>query len=274
MNGISTINIELTSRCNKDCSMCGRRQLEKTDPEYASKQGDMDWRTFMQIIDDLEPGMIVQLHWNGEPTLYHNLKDAAVAAKKIGCIVSMNTNALTLGDMWKECADLDSITCSIIQGDSPENYSMQYRQISKFLKETARLPMKPIIVLRFLGKVPVIGTFTLLAREYPGRVISAPRVLHAPDMSRVYERRPTVPEIGLCLDLLTHLAIDRHGDVYPCVRMNPDGINCLGNVSENSLFDMINGDDREEIIRLHLEGRRNEVPLCQACHYWGCPTSP
>ena len=40
LNGLGTINIELTSRCNKNCWMCGRR---KVDRELALNYGDMDF---------------------------------------------------------------------------------------------------------------------------------------------------------------------------------------------------------------------------------------
>ena len=32
LNGLGNINIELTSRCDKSCWMCGRRKVEKGFP--------------------------------------------------------------------------------------------------------------------------------------------------------------------------------------------------------------------------------------------------
>jgi radical SAM protein with 4Fe4S-binding SPASM domain len=270
MNGISTINIELTSRCNKQCHMCGRRQLEKENPKWKESQGDMDWRTFRNILPHLEPGMIVQLHWNGEPTLYHNIQDASIALKKIGCIVSMNTNALMLGDHWREFVHFDSIACSVIEGDSSENYIRQMKQITLFLLHTQNIEKPPLIIIRSLGNVP--PGFMSMVFNYTPRVMWATRVLHAPEMSREYRKRPIMPEIGVCLDLLSHLAIDRYGDVYPCVRFNPEKVNCLGNVIETKLCDIANNSLRKGLIHLHLSGRRKEALLCRDCHYWGCPT--
>ncbi len=43
LNGLGTINIELTSRCNKNCWMCGRRKVDREYPELALNYGDMDF---------------------------------------------------------------------------------------------------------------------------------------------------------------------------------------------------------------------------------------
>jgi radical SAM protein with 4Fe4S-binding SPASM domain len=272
MNGISTINIELTNRCNKTCAMCGRRKTEQKHPGIDLFNEDMDWRTFMEILPDIQPGMVVQLHWNGEPSLYPLLKDASLALRKIGAIVCMNTNGLLLEHKWRDYIHFHSVTVSIIQGDTSENYQKQRAGIITFLDGTSKNEyFRPLVVVRALGKVPPY--FIGLPGLYPGRVKYATRVLHAPQMSREYVRKPTMPEIGICLDLLHHPAIDVNGNVYPCVRYNPYGTNKLGNIKEKTLEEIMAGDKRQEIIQAHLAGKRNTVPLCHTCHYWGCPTS-
>ena len=47
--GLANINIELTSRCNKDCWMCGRRRSERDYPELVLKYGDMDFKLVKKI---------------------------------------------------------------------------------------------------------------------------------------------------------------------------------------------------------------------------------
>jgi len=270
MNGISTVNIELTSRCNKDCWMCGRRKYEADGIDL--DPGDMDYRTLMNILPHLEPGMLVQLHWNGEPTLFHILGDVARAVRRRGCIVSMNTNALLLGDRWHECTDLHSVACSIIQNDKAENWERQSEQTLRFLEESESKGSTTIVVLRLLGRINPMYYEAITDRKWSHRVKVATRVLHAPEMSRSYQRRPTMPEAGICLDMLHHIAIDRYGYVYPCVRFNPYGINKLGNVNETPLDRIVNGEKRRFMIDQHAMGLRNSVQLCSACHYWGCPT--
>jgi len=256
MFGISTVNIELTSRCNKDCWMCGRRRQEKLDPDYFATLGNMPLWMVHKIADQLDPGTVVQLHWNGEPTLYPNLHEASKILDIAGMYVCMDTNGLALHEhkldfFW-------SVTVSVVQGDSEENYAQQLRNI-KWLCDI----FHGKINIRELGSVP--------AMVYPDRADVIKRILHAPEMSRDYEKEVTKPEIGVCLDLLHHPAIDRKGNVYPCVRFNPEGKNLLGNVDDKPLSEIFTCDRRLEMIRLHFAGRRHDVDLCNQCDYYGIP---
>lgn len=261
MHGISTINIELTDRCNKNCWMCGRRKNETKD------KGDMDFALVLLIAGQIPPGIVVQLHWNGEPTLYLRLADAIQAFKARGAIVCLNTNGLTIGDQRDVLKRLSTVTVSIIENETEDNKIVQLEQISRFLQ----LPEddRPILNIRALGQVdPIFRYFDAFKK-----VNWVSRILHAPEMSREYRAKPTMPEIGICLDLLHHPAIDRHGDVYPCVRNNPDGINWLGRVGDQAIATILGGPERKELIRRHLAGERNRAPLCQQCDFWGCPTA-
>ena len=51
--------------------------------------------------------------------------------------------------------------------------------------------------------------------------IIATRILHNPLGSFKYKKKPTVPEIGICLEILNHMAISRLGEVSICVRFDP-----------------------------------------------------
>jgi MoaA/NifB/PqqE/SkfB family radical SAM enzyme len=66
LNGLGTINIELTSRCNKACWMCGRRMVDLEYPELALDYGDMDFELLGEIAGQIPPGMITQFHRDGD----------------------------------------------------------------------------------------------------------------------------------------------------------------------------------------------------------------
>ena len=107
--------------------------------------------------------------------------------------------------------------------------------------------------------------------KLPGTI--ARRTLHDPEGSRNYRKPATIPEMGVCLEVISHMAIDRFGDVYPCVRFNPDKHILLGNANDTPLIDIWNGEVRQKLLKEHREGNRNGNELCANCHFWGIPTS-
>ena len=102
--------------------------------------------------------------------------------------------------------------------------------------------------------------------------IIASRILHNPLGSFKYTKNPTVPEIGICLEILNHMEINRFGKVSICVRFDPKGLGIIGDAAVDPLVDIWNGPKRKEWMKYHIEGRRDKVPLCSYCDFWGVPT--
>ena len=262
LNGLSTIHLELTSRCNKSCWMCGRRKIERDYPHLA-EWGDMNWALFKYIAKQIPPGIVVQLHNNGEPTVYSRLGDALKFFKGRN-ITSFNTNGKLLVEKADEIiGNLDTLCISVIEND--DESEEQYDIVRKFLEIKGK--KKPFMIYRLLGKIENRERWEKL----PG--IIANRVLHAPGGSYDYEREVTKPEIGVCWDLLTHLAIDRKGNASICVRFDPHGYGIIGNVKDLSLKEIWNHNVRKTTLKAHLTGRRDLCPLCKSCHFWGIPNS-
>ena len=259
-SGLYCIHLELTSRCNKNCWMCGRRKIDKEYPEIAMNYGDMDFELVKKIANQLPEGTVVQFHNNGEPLLYPRFGEAVnLFTNQIKC---MDTNAKLIVNKSDEIIDnLDSITISVIEND-PEA-DQQYELVKEFLKIKGK--RKPHVIYRCLGKVP-------LERWKALDGIIATRILHDPLGSFKYARNPTVPEIGICLEILNHMAIDRSGKVSICVRFDPKRLGVIGDANNESLLDIWNSSARKDWIKSHIQGKRKEVPLCSYCDFWGVPT--
>ncbi len=260
LNGLGNINIELTSRCDKSCWMCGRRKVEKEFPELALEYGDIDFDLLENISKQLPSNIVVQLHNNGESLLYPRFGDAVRLFNK------QITNIVTNGKLLIEKADeiienLDTITISIIEND-PEADD-QYTIIEKFLKIKGN--KKPFPILRINGLVK-------LERYEKLGLIMATRVLHSPLGSFNYKKNPTIPEIGICLDFLHHLSINNKGEVSICVRYDPERLGVIGDAKEQSLKEIWDSPKRMKWLEYHRQGRRDKVPLCSYCHFWGVPT--
>jgi radical SAM protein with 4Fe4S-binding SPASM domain len=259
--GLTNVNVEITSRCNKDCWICGRRERDRLykDLEY----GDMDFELVKKIAQELPSGVVVQLHNNGEALLYPIFKEAVLLFKDKGMI----TNIVTNGELIVKKADeiinnLDTMSISVFEND-PEA-DEQYKLIVEFLKIKGDKP--PFTSLRFVGRVD--------EEKYKDiDILKIRRLLHSPRGSFDYKRKnPTIPEIGICLDFLNHLAIARNGDVSVCVRFDPHRELVLGNVKDNRLIDLWYSEKKMKMLELHVAGRRKDIPFCNRCHYWGVPT--
>ena len=240
--------------------MCGRRKIDREYPEIAMNYGDMDFELVKRIAEQLPEGIVVQFHNNGEPLLYPKFGEAVRLFKnQIKCV---DTNAKLILDKADEIIDnLDTITISVIEND-PEGDN-QYELVKRFLDIKGN--RKPNVIFRCLGNVDIERW-----RRLKG--IIATRVLHNPLGSFKYQKMPTVPEIGICLEILNHMAISRLGEVSICVRFDPKRLGVIGDANKTPLLDIWNSQKRNEWIRLHVEGRRNQIPLCSYCDYWGVPT--
>jgi radical SAM protein with 4Fe4S-binding SPASM domain len=260
-NGLSVINIELTNRCNKACWMCGRRKIEKDYPELAEQYSDIQFPLLKLIAQQVPDNIVIQFHNNGEPTLYPRLKEALdLFITNIKCF---NTNGKLLVEKASDIIEhLDTLTISVIEND--DTTDEQYEIVKKFLN--IKKNRKPYIIYRLLGEVKDKERWYKL----PGLVCT--RILHSPLGSFEYKKKVTIPEVGICLDLLSHLSIDTKGDVYPCIRFNPNHYNKLGNLTEQRLIELWNSKKRQDMILHHKMGHRNKCELCDKCEFYGCPT--
>lgn len=261
LNGLTTVNVELTSRCNKNCWICGRRRVEKEYPELTLQYGDMDFGLVEKIAAQLPDGIVVQLHNNGEALLYPKFGQAVKLFNR------QITNIVTNGKLLMEKADeiidnLDTLAISVFEKD-PEAKE-QYDIIEKFLNKKG--DRKPYTLLRLNGDVDASPY-----EKFGLRI--ARRILHSPMGSFNYKKRsPTIPEIGICLDFLNHLVINRLGKVSICVRFDPKGLGVIGDANKQSLAEIWNSNIRKEWLGYHKQGRREKIPLCSYCHFWGVPT--
>lgn len=262
-DGLVVCNVELSSRCDKvpGCWMCGRRKLEKEYPELCN-WGDMDFKLVEKISEQLPSNIIIQFHANGESLLYPEFGAAVRLFKnQIKCL---DTNGKLLLEKADEVINvLDTLTISVIQ-DDPEG-DEQYEIVKRFLD--IKKDRKPFMVYRLLGDVENKD------RWYNLQGVVATRVLHDPYGSFNYQKKVTIPEIGICLDLLSHLVIDRNGWTFSCVRFNPYQYNCLGNIRNLSLLEIWNSQLRLDLIKEHIKGDRSGSKLCASCEFYGCPVS-
>src|SRR3990167_4580230 len=125
LTGLSQINIELQSKCDKRtlCGFCGH-QNDKINP---NPKGQMDFRLIHRIASALFPfrvGLVVQFHRDGEPTAYDRLDEVLWLFKPfITSIVTHGENLIAKADeIIDNCT---SLTVSAFNGDPDAEWQLE-----------------------------------------------------------------------------------------------------------------------------------------------------
>lgn len=263
LNGLAQINIELTAACDKRtlCAFCGH-QNDKINP---NRKGEMPFALLCKIRDQLPKGMVVQLHRDGEPTHYSRLGAALLALSPF--IVSIVTHGENLAEKAQEIIDrCTTVTVSVFKGD-PDG-GRQYVNIRDFLR--VKGDRQPQL------NIKIVGDMTDEMESLYG-TLGVPiirRLLHVPQGNHKYFRRsPTIPEHGICADMLHHPSIDWRGRLFICNRLDVRDEGLLGDLNTQSLDELWNGEKRREWLDAHKRGRRDlAAPLCHNCTFWGVPS--
>jgi MoaA/NifB/PqqE/SkfB family radical SAM enzyme len=262
LNALSQINIELTSRCNKSCYFCGHQNPKvNTALEY----GDIDINLLVKIAEQLPPGIIVQFHRDGEPLYYPHFKEAmGIFCDQIRSIV---TNGKLLVEKADEIIDrCETVTVSVFDKD-PDG-DEQLAVLRKFLVE-CKGSRKPVV------NVKIVGTGVDEDRFKQLGVAVLHRSLHSPGSDTHYKRsQPPIPEVGICLDFLSHPSVDWRGDLYICNRLDVGRNGLLGNLNGETLDSLWNSQKRKTMMSHHIDGRRDLAnALCAKCEFYGIPTN-
>lgn len=260
LSGLAQLNIELSSRCDKThlCPMCGHQDQAVNPIQY----GEMDYELLESIRRQLEPGILISFHRDGEPTAYSQLRQALDLFE--GFTTSVVTHGLNLARRADEIIDrCTTLTVSVFRGD--QDRDVQLSVLRDFLARKGA--SAPQVQIKIVGDM---SPEELAPYEALGvRIIK--RLIHVPISNSKYAHRlPTVPEVGICLDALHRPTIDWQGDMFLCNRLDPTGALRLGSVRTHTLHELWNGEVRQRMLDAHKQGRRDLAnPLCAKCEYWG-----
>lgn len=89
-------SFELTSRCPLSCRMCYIHR-EENDCEAIQREKSTDW--WLTLAEQAQKaGMLMLLLTGGEPLLRKDFEEIYLGAKKLGLLVSVNTNGMLIDD--------------------------------------------------------------------------------------------------------------------------------------------------------------------------------
>ena len=116
-------NFELTPRCNMNCKMCYIRMTEKEMALLGRERTVDEW---LDIANQAkEAGTLFLLLTGGEPLLYDGFWELYRELKKMGLLISINTNAVLMtDDIISKFIELPPYKMNVtVYGGSDETYS-------------------------------------------------------------------------------------------------------------------------------------------------------
>lgn len=276
--------LEPTNRCNLRCPLC------PTGEGLERKRGDMPMELYQQILDKLReaPPLLLTLHLAGEPLLAKNIFQMIRMANEAGIQTTLSTNATLLSeDVSRQLieAGLGSIRldfCSdrekFEQVRSGASWDKVYDNIVNLLKLKAELGSeKPIVRIKDVSvsglppreREERIRQLKSLFKDYPIKGYSGLSVHNwagtfaseHEELQKAHHRRSRPHP---CTHLWTSIAITCDGLVVPCCR-DLEAECVLGDLKEQSLLEVWNGERLRSIRRAMIERKLDGVPLCKDC---------
>lgn len=274
--------IEITSRCNFNCTICPHSFMP------LSSLGDMSLSLFERILDQIATSAkVIQLYWMGEPLLNPNVFQMVNLCKiktNAKVIISTNGSMLTeqsISSLVKN--GLDEIVVSVDACDSQKIYSeIRTNGNIKLLNSNIEL------LLKNKGSMHVVLQFIDLFVNKEEREAFANKWKNADcdiSFSCLYTWANQLPSLRLASD---HLSPVQYKKRIPCedlwnkMTINHAGLisiccfdwrlsNIIGNCTKDSLIDIWNGDIINKLRVLHKKGDFQKILLCKGCEAWAEP---
>lgn len=246
MKKFSKIYIEITNKCNMNCSFCSKTLREDKF---------MTVQEFEKIAKEVSKfTSLIALHIKGEPLLHPQLKEILSISEKYNLKVNITTNATLLNKQLDTILTSKSIRQINISLHSAEqsgidenkyitnifnaidnicentNIIVSYRLWN--LKDLKNNNINYNILLK-LGNKYKIENIVEKAQEHEF-IKLAKNVFLNQDIEFEWPNinKEIISKIGKCYGLRNHIGILSNGDVVPCC-LDADANICLGNILKN-----------------------------------------
>jgi len=279
----SMVLVEVTSDCTLNCVMCPRSRIE-------NRAGYMHFNVFKKVIDECSRhSSFEELLFSGigEPLLHPQILEMGDLAKKKGLPkVRLTTNATLLtvqrteeilkGGAFDEIGfSLDALTEETYKKiKKSSNFHTVQGNIAHFLKRKGNIG-RPFVSLHILKMRDTISEVDGFIKKWLPELGKGDHILikDVHDFAgQVEGRTPEGQQEYLetrkpCRQLWNFLYVSWDGDVMPCC-MDPLRRLKIGNLNQSSLQELWNGQLIQKIRHIHLQGKYEEIPLCNRCAYW------
>jgi len=270
-------NIETTNACNLNCKMCPRKDSNRP-------VGYMSFDLFKKIIDEAKKysPIAFSLHKDGEPLLHPDLFQMIDYIKKSNPknIVYLTTNGVLLDEKKSRKileSGVDRFNVSIgaakketfkkIKGvDALEKVEENTRRFIELKKQERYKTETRVQIIKMKETIDEVDEFKNKWKKYPVQIHIwdflnwGGAIKNELDLGKTKKRYP-------CYALWFSPAINWDGRVSLCC-IDWDNKLIIGNVNNQSLSKIWQGEKLKEYRKLHLQGKYNQIPVCDKCNYW------
>jgi len=268
--------VELTSKCNLNCIMCGKNNSMRAKEH-------MDFELFKKIIDDAKKSNIdaFQFSYYGESTLYPKLIEAIKYTKeKIpNSFISMNTNGLTLTPKFSKNlldTNIDSIVISI-EGNNKEEYeTIRVGSSWNILRKNIKNLREIIDRGNYHTKLGIMGLNVndiYIDKELYIKTWGAySNTLFTRNTKELNKKikEPFFSKLMPCRKIFGEMVIMTSGDVTRC-DYDWEGIVSYGNIKDSTILELWNTPSLYQIRQKHLLGQKRKINFCDICTYRADP---
>lgn len=287
-----SIGIDPSTVCNFRCKYCAHALAYDDYYKRYGRPEIMPLSTFEMIVSQLHdfPESIKKVHLEckGEPLCNTNIATMVKLLKDSGRVESVQiiSNGSLLDERLADdllSAGLD-VLCVSMQGMSIQKYQEicgwgedgDFERLFDRLKyfydrkgDNCQLFIKNIdIALSGEEEKRFYDTFSPICdRIFVERITN---LFSAIDYSNIIEKDASINKYGenkvfsrVCNQPFSFICIFPNGEVRPCT--NIDAPTILGNVKNETLYDIWNGKKRKSYLQFHLEGNRLMHKVCKEC---------
>ncbi len=282
MKSLESTYIEITNRCNLECSFCPGtlRRGEFMSPEL-----------FEHILGEIEgKTRFLFFHLMGEPLLHPDLELFFKLSKRYNHLVNITTNGTLLESqtsLLKKASALRQVNISLhsLEESDDEEYIDRYLEnLFRFIRRTKKKEdyyitlrlwnmnnegfnkNNRIVTDRIEEEFSLDYSIVDTAATYKGLRLGKNIFLnHDTSFQWPDLKGPLLKEEGFCFALRKQLGILVDGSVVPCC-LDSEGSITLGNIRDQSLSDILNG-ERAGKLYDGFSRRRTSEELCRRCGY-------
>lgn len=283
------IDFELNFICNIKCTFCTHSLDDEKIKEWGDKKQKVTFETFKKIIDEGMPKGLRSIAFNGtnEPLTVKDLDKYIKYAKDSGVLdIMFNTNGLLLTKEISKKLIESGLTRLMISIDAFKketyeeqrigaNYEKLVENILNFLEVRKEMGAKlPLVRLSFLAHANNIDEIEPFIEFWKDKIdfFAFQRLsdafMYDEEKSESFREEFKMGEVEKdeffdCSQPFVRVMIRNNGDVLPCCVFYGMKLP-IGNIYENSLYDIYNGDAMKKI-KQTVNDPDKQSEACRVC---------